>query len=114
MSQSSAAYGFLALAIVSEVIGTTCLARSGQFTRAVPTAIMIVAFLGALYFLSQSLKVIPVGIAYAIWSGVGVVLTALIGLLVFQQKLDFAAVAGMAMIVGGVAVINLFSNVSGH
>lgn len=114
MSPSSTAYGFLVVAIVSEVIGTTCLAKSEQFTKAVPTLAMVAAFLSALYFLSQSLKVIPVGIAYAIWSGVGVVLTALIGLVVFQQKLDFAAMAGIAMIVGGVAVINLFSSVSGH
>lgn len=109
------AYGFLAIAIVSEVIGTTCLAKTEQFTRPLPTVLMAICFLAAFYCLSQSLKAIPLGVAYAIWSGLGTTLTAIIGVVVFQQRLNLPGVIGIAMIIGGVLVLNLFSGgTSGH
>jgi small multidrug resistance pump len=107
-------YLYLAIAIVSEVIGTSALKASNEFTRVVPSLITLVAFLTAFYFLSLTLRTIPVGIAYAIWSGVGIVLISLIGRFVFGQVLDLPALLGMGLIVAGVLVINLFSKVAGH
>ena len=101
-------------AIVCEVIGTTLLQQSQQFTRAWPTAGMAVCYGLAFYLLSIALRQMPVGIAYAIWSGLGVVAISVIGLVLFKQKLDFAAILGLTMIVGGVVVINLFSRSVGH
>ncbi|WP_417249226.1 DMT family transporter [Celeribacter sp.] len=107
-------YIFLLLAIVCEVIGTTAMAASQQFTRIIPAIIVVVSYGLAFYFLSFSLKVLPVGIAYAIWSGLGIVLISLIGLVVMGQKLDLAAVIGMSLIIAGVLVIHLFSKTAGH
>ena len=107
-------YLYLAIAIVSEVIGTSALKASNEFTRVVPSLITLVAFLTAFYFLSLTLRTIPVGIAYAIWSGVGIVLISLIGRFVFGQTLDLPALIGMGLIVAGVVVINVFSKVAGH
>lgn len=107
-------YAILAIAIVSEVIGTLSLKASEGFTRLGPSLIVVVAYRLAFYFLSLTLKSIPVGIAYAVWSGIGVTLVALIGWLVFGQKLDLAAVLGMGLIIAGVIVLNLFSNTAQH
>ncbi|MFK0683224.1 SMR family transporter [Ochrobactrum sp. BD67] len=107
-------YAILAIAIVSEVIGTLSLKASEGFTRLGPSLIVIVAYGLAFYFLSMTLKSIPVGIAYAVWSGIGVTLVALIGWLLFGQKLDLAAVLGMGLIIAGVIVLNLFSNTAQH
>ena len=107
-------YLYLAIAIVSEVIGTSALKASNEFTRVVPSLITLVAFMTAFYFLSLTLRTIPVGIAYAIWSGVGIVLISLIGRFVFGQTLDLPALIGMGLIVAGVVVINVFSKVAGH
>ncbi|ABS14975.1 MULTISPECIES: DMT family transporter [Brucella/Ochrobactrum group] len=107
-------YAILAIAIVSEVIGTLSLKASEGFTRLGPSLIVVVAYGLAFYFLSMTLKSIPVGIAYAVWSGIGVTLVALIGWLVFGQKLDLAAVLGMGLIIAGVIVLNLFSNTAQH
>lgn len=101
-------------AIGFEVAGTTLLQQSQQFTRAWPTAGMAVCYGAAFYLLSITLKQMPVGIAYAIWSGLGVVLISTIGLVAFRQKLDAPALLGLTMIVGGVVVINLFSKTKGH
>ncbi|MBQ0755121.1 MAG: QacE family quaternary ammonium compound efflux SMR transporter [Gammaproteobacteria bacterium] len=108
------AYLYLAIAIVAEVIATSALKASGEFTKIVPTVIVIVGYGVAFYFLSIVLKTIPVGIAYAIWSGLGIVLIALVGLVVFHQRLDFAAILGMLLILAGVIVINVFSKSAGH
>ena len=108
------AYALLAMAIISEVIGSTFLVKSEGFTKLLPSLAVVVLFSLAFYLLSQVIKVIPLGIAYAIWAGVGIVLTALIGYFVFRQSLDFAAMIGIALIVSGVVVINLFSNSTGH
>lgn len=107
---------YLALigAIGLEVIGTSLLQRSEQFTRAAPTIGMALCYLGSFYLLSLSLRVLPLGIAYAIWSALGIVLVAMIGLVVFGQKLDLPAVIGLGLIVAGVVVINLFSRSVGH
>ncbi|MEZ2407258.1 small multidrug resistance pump [Bosea sp. OAE752] len=107
-------YLYLAIAIVSEVIGTSALKASNEFTRLVPSLITVAAFFCAFYFLSLCLRTIPVGIAYAIWSGVGIVLISLIALVLFDQKLDLPALGGMALIVAGVMVINLFSKSAAH
>lgn len=101
-------------AIALEVAGTTLLQASQQFTRPWPTAGMAVCYGLAFYLLSIALRQMPVGIAYAIWSGLGVVLISIIGAVAFRQRLDLPAVAGLAMIVGGVVVINLFSKTVGH
>ena len=114
MNPVSTAYILLALAIVSEVLGSTFLLKSEGFTKLLPSLVVLVLFSVAFYCLSQVIKVIPLGIAYAIWAGVGIVLTALIGYFVFQQRLDPAAMIGIGLIVSGVVVINLFSHSSGH
>ncbi len=102
-------YVLLILAILAETIGTTALQASQQFTRLGPSVIVVLAYGAAFYLLALVLKVIPVGVAYAIWSGLGVVFIAVIGWVVFGQRLDLPAVLGLAMIVGGIAVIHLFS-----
>ncbi|SHM39019.1 small multidrug resistance pump [Paracoccus solventivorans] len=107
-------YPVLLVAIVLEVIGTSFLMASQQFTRLVPTMVMALAYLASFYFLSQALRYMPLGIAYAIWSGLGIVLTVAIGMVVFRQVPDWPAVAGVSLIILGVVVINGFSSVAGH
>jgi len=103
-------YLYLAIAIVAEVIGTSALKAAEGFTRPLPSLVVVAGYGTAFYFLSLALKVIPVGIAYAIWSGVGVALITLIGWVVFRQRLDAPALAGVALIVAGVVVIQFFSD----
>jgi len=105
---------FLALAIIAEVVGTSALKSSEGFTRLGPTTVVVIGYVVAFYFLALAIKVIPVGIAYAVWAGLGIVLISLIGWLVFQQKLDTPAVLGMGLILSGVLVINLFSGTASH
>lgn len=100
---------YLAIAIVAEVIATSCLKPSEGFTRLWPSIAVVAGYGLAFFFLSLTLRTLPVGVAYAVWSGVGIVLVATVGWLAFGQKLDAPAVIGMAMIIGGVAVLNLFS-----
>lgn len=107
-------YLFLFLAIVLETFATSFLKQSEQFTKLVPSLFTILGYAGAFYFLSIALKTIPVGIAYAIWSGVGIVLISLIGWLYFKQHLDTAAIIGLVLIVAGVVVINVFSSSVSH
>ena len=114
MSQTMLAYGFLAIASVSEVTGSIFLAKSEGFSKPLPTIITMICFGIAFYFLSQVIKTIPLGIAYAIWSGVGIVLTAIIGYFILGNKLDLPAIAGIILIVLGVIVINLFSHSAKH
>ena len=108
------AYILLALAIVSEVTGSTFLVKSEGFTQLVPSILVVVFYVISFYLLSQVIKTIPLGVAYAIWGGVGIVLTALIGFLMFRQSLDLAALIGIALIIGGVIVMNVFSKTVGH
>ncbi|NLG67621.1 MAG: QacE family quaternary ammonium compound efflux SMR transporter [Actinobacteria bacterium] len=114
MNQTVAAFGALGLAIAFEVTGTAFLQGSQQFTKLVPTVLMAVCYVASFYFLSHTLKTIPVGLAYAIWSGLGVVLISLIGWLVFRQSLDLAAVIGLAFIIVGVIIVNAFSKSLTH
>ncbi len=107
-------YLFLAIAIVSEVIATSLMKTSLGFTRLVPSIATICMYCVSFYFLSQTLSAIPTGIAYAIWSGVGIVLISLVGWLVFKQTLDAPALIGMGLICAGVVVINVFSKASAH
>lgn len=101
---------YLSIAIVAEVLGTSFLKSSDGFSKLIPTMIVVVSYAIAFYFLSISLKSISVGVAYAVWSGVGVALIALAGYVFYGQKLDLGAISGMALIVAGVVVINLFSS----
>lgn len=107
-------YLFLALAIISEVVGSSFLNASNQFTKLIPSAITVVAYLLCFYFLSIALKSIPLGTAYAIWGGLGIVLTAIISVIVFKNKLDIGAIIGISLIVAGVVVLNVFSKSTSH
>ena len=97
------------MAIVAETVATSAMKSSEGFTRLVPSIIVVIGYGIAFYFLSMTLKEIPVGIAYAIWSGVGIVLISLVGWIMFGQKLDAPALIGMALIISGVVVMNAFS-----
>lgn len=114
MSATWIAYGFLGLSIALEVVGTTFLQQSQQFTRFWPSAGVVLCYGLAFYCLSHVLKVLPVGVAYAIWSGLGIVLISTIGYVLFRQRLDAPALFGIGLIIAGVLVINLFSKTVTH
>ncbi|ENX01294.1 hypothetical protein F900_01659 [Acinetobacter modestus] len=103
-------YLFLTIAIIAEVIATSALKASQGFSVLTPSIITILGYAVALFFLSLTLKTIPVGIAYAIWSGAGIVLISTIGWIFFKQNLDLAAIIGLGLMLGGIIVINVFSN----
>jgi small multidrug resistance pump len=105
---------FLTIAIVGEVIATSFLRASQGFTQLVPTAVVVVGYGITFYFFSLALQTIPVGVAYAIWSGVGIVLVSIIAFIVYKQVLDAPALIGMGLILAGVLVINLFSHSAMH
>lgn len=105
---------YLGIAIVSEVIATSALKASEGFTRPWPSLIVVVGYLLAFYCLSLTLRSLPVGVVYAIWSGLGIVLVSLIAWLLFGQKLDLPAIIGMGLIIAGVLVMNLFSRSVAH
>lgn len=109
-----AAYVYLFFAILAETVGTSALQASQQFTRLAPSLLVVGAYGVSFYLLSLALKAIPVGVAYAIWSGLGIVFIAAIGRLVFGQKLDWPAVLGMGLILAGILVIHLFSKTAPH
>lgn len=108
------AYLSLGIAIVAEVIATTAMKSAAGFTRLVPSGITLVGYAVAFYFLSTTLTVIPTGVAYAIWSGVGIVLISLAAWLLHDQALDLAALFGIGLIVSGVVVLNVFSKSGAH
>jgi small multidrug resistance pump len=103
-------YAYLFLAVFFEVLGTSTLKATEGFTRPLPSAITLISYAAAFYVLSLTLKTIPVGIAYAIWAGFGVVLITFIGWIVYKQQLDAAAIIGISLILAGVLVVNLFSH----
>ena len=107
-------YLFLIVAILMETAGTTALQASHQFTRLVPSVVAVVAYGLAFYCLGFALKFMPVGIVYAIWSGLGIVFIAIIGFAVFGQRLDLPAVVGLSMIICGILVIHLLSGSTTH
>lgn len=100
---------YLAVAIIAEVIGTSALKASNGFTVWLPSLVVAAGYSVSFYFLSLALRAIPVGVAYAIWSGVGIVLISVIGWALFRQRLDAAALVGIGLIIAGVIVIQLFS-----
>ncbi|NRB18628.1 MAG: QacE family quaternary ammonium compound efflux SMR transporter [Rhodobacteraceae bacterium] len=107
-------YIYLILAVVAETIGTTALQASKEFTRWLPSLIVVVSYALSFYLMALTLRFMPVGIVYATWSGLGIVLIAAIGYVVFGQKMDLAAVLGMALIILGIVVIQLFSKSASH
>ncbi|WP_368562515.1 SMR family transporter [Pseudoxanthomonas sp. UTMC 1351] len=108
------AYVLLGVAIVAEVIATSALKASNGFTRLGPSLVVALGYAIAFYSLSLVMKAIPVGVTYAIWSGVGIVLISLVGWLVLKQPLDLPAMLGMGLVVAGVIVIQLFSKTAAH
>lgn len=107
-------YLILLLAVAAETIGTSALQASQQFSKLLPSVLVVVAYGLSFWLLSMTLKTMPVGVVYALWSGLGIVLIAIIGYVVFGQRLDWPAVLGIAMILAGIVVINLFSKTAGH
>ena len=106
-------YLFLALAIIFEVIGSSFIKTSEGFSKLTPTLITIAAYVISFYFFSQTLKTLPLGVAYAIWGGLGIVLTTLISIFFFKQAIDFPAILGISFIVLGVIIMNVFSKTAG-
>jgi len=100
---------FLGLAIISEVVATTSLKSTEGFTKLVPSIIVVIGYTAAFYFVSLTLDTLPVGIVYAIWSGVGIALVAIISVIILDQKIDAGAVVGMGLIIAGVIVMRVFS-----
>lgn len=107
-------YAILALAILAEVIATTALARSASFTRLWPSVVTVVGYVIAFWLLSFPLRVMPTGVVYAIWSGMGIVLISAVAWVWYRQTLDAPALIGLGMIIAGVMVVNLFSRTVSH
>lgn len=103
-------YLYLSLAIIFEVLGSSFIKASDGFTKLIPTLVVGVTYIICFYFLSLCLKTMPLGAAYAIWGGVGITLTAFVSVFILKQPIDLPAIVGIALIVGGVVVINFFSN----
>ncbi len=104
---------YLILAILTEVIATSALKASMGFTKIIPSIIVIVGYCCSFYFMSLTLKTIPLGITYAIWSGLGIVIIATIGVVFYKESLDLQAILGMGLIIAGVVVIKVFSKTAG-
>ena len=107
-------YVYLAIAIIAEVIATSSLKASAEFSRLWPSLLVVLGYATAFYCMTLALRAIPLGITYAIWSGLGIVLITLVGVVVYDEKLDLPAAIGMWLIITGVVVINLFSKTAGH
>ena len=107
-------YLYLGIAILAEVIGTSALKKADGFSNLTPSLVVVAGYGIAFYFMSLSIRSISIGIAYAIWSGVGIVLISLAGWVLYKQSLDAPAIAGMGLILVGVLVINLFSKTAAH
>ncbi|GAA3907386.1 multidrug efflux SMR transporter [Halomonas cibimaris] len=108
------AFIYLILAIVAEVVATSALKASAGFTRPVPSAVVVLGYGLAFYLLSLVLRTLPVGVAYAIWAGLGIVLVTLVGVVAFGERPDVPAVVGISLIVAGVVVLQVFSRISVH
>lgn len=102
-------YWYLALAIVAEVIATSSLKATEEFTKPLPTVLMVIGYLFAFYFMTLAMRTIPLGVTYAIWSGLGIVLISIAGIFLYNEKLDLPALIGMGLIIAGVVVMKLFS-----
>ena len=108
------AYFYLMLAVICEVIATSALKSSAEFTKLVPVIIVLIGYSSSFYFMALVLRTIPLGITYAIWSGFGIVIIAVIGVVFYKENLDLPALVGMGLIMAGVLVVNLFSKTTGH
>lgn len=104
----------LAIAIVAEVVATSMLKKTAEFTKLLPSVIVVIGYAAAFYFMTLSLRVLPVGIMYAIWAGMGIVLVAVIGWVFYRQVIDLPAIIGLVLIISGVVVINVFSKTVNH
>lgn len=109
-----AAYIYLAVAIVAEVVATSALKASEEFTRWIPSMIVVIGYGAAFYYMTLVLRSIPIGITYAVWAGLGIVLVTVIGAVLYKQIPDMPAMIGIGLIVAGVIVINVFSKTIGH
>jgi len=105
---------FLSVAIITEVIATSALKASGAFTKVWPSAICVIGYIASFYFLSLCMEKIPIGVTYAIWSGVGIVLLALVGYIIYHEIPDTPMIIGISLIISGVLIINLFSKTAAH
>lgn len=105
---------FLSIAIIAEVIGTSALKSAEGFTKLIPSLIVVIGYGISFYFLSLTLKYMSIGLAYAIWSGIGITLLSIIGYFFYKQTLDLPAIIGILLIMAGVIVINLFSKSVTH
>jgi len=108
------AYLYLAIAILAEVIGTSALKASREFTNLIPSLIVVAGYGLAFYFMTLALRSIPLGITYAVWSGIGIVLITIAGVFLYKEIPDLPAIIGMGLIISGVAVIHVFSRTVGH
>lgn len=107
-------YLFLLIAIIFEIVATSSLKMSEQFTKLIPSLITVVCYVAAFYFLSLTLRTLPVGIAYALWSAIGIVFITIIGVFAFKQVPDLPAIIGLVLIIAGVVIINVWSKTSAH
>ncbi len=107
-------YLYLSIAIVMEVIATSSMKALDGFNKPLPLVLVVVGYSVSLFLLSIVVKTVPVGVAYAIWSGLGIVLVSIVALIIYQQQLDLPAIIGMSLIVAGVVVMQLFSKTAGH
>jgi small multidrug resistance pump len=107
-------YFILLLAVAAEVVATTALKASENFTRPIPSLLVVAGYGVAFFCLSLTLRTLPLGVAYAVWSGAGTALVAAVGWLFYKQQLDLPAIVGIALIIAGCLILNLFSKVSGH
>jgi len=108
------AYIYLAIAIIAEVVATSALKASAEFTKLYPSLLVVAGYCVAFYFMALVLRTIPIGITYAVWSGVGIVLVAIVGALLYKQIPDIPAIIGMGLIISGVVVIHVFSKTVSH
>ena len=108
------AYLYLAVAILAETIATSTLKASEEFTKLVPSIIVLIGYGVSFYFMTLVLRTIPIGITYAIWSGIGIVFIAAVGAIIYKESLDLPAIIGMGLIIIGVVVIHLFSKTVSH
>ncbi|UCE79281.1 MAG: multidrug efflux SMR transporter [Nitrospiraceae bacterium] len=108
------AYLYLAIAIIAEVTATSALKASEEFTKLVPSSIVVVGYGVAFYFLTLVLRTIPIGITYAVWSGLGIILVVIVGAMLYKQIPDIPAITGIGLIVSGVVVIYVFSKTVSH
>lgn len=108
------AYLYLSIAIIAEVTATSALKASAEFTKLIPSLIVVIGYIVAFYFMTLVLRYIPIGITYAVWAGVGIVLVVIVGAILYGQIPDIPAVIGMGLIISGVVVIHVFSRTVGH